>query len=77
MKMKKIILRHFFLILMVVAIHSCREKKKEKPNILFIFSDDQAFNTINALGNEEIQTPNLDNMVREGTCFTNAYNMGA
>ena len=77
MKMKKIILRHFFLILMVVAIHSCREKKKEKPNILFIFSDDQAFNTINALGNEEIQTPNLDNMVREGTCFTHAYNMGA
>ncbi|MFO7846679.1 MAG: sulfatase-like hydrolase/transferase, partial [Balneolaceae bacterium] len=75
--MKKIILRHFFLILMVVAIHSCKEKKKEKPNILFIFADDQAFNTINALGNEEVQTPNLDNLVREGTSFTHAYNMGA
>ncbi len=49
----------------------------EKPNILFMFTDDQSFNTIRALGNDEIHTPNLDRLVGQGTAFTNAYNMGA
>lgn len=51
--------------------------KEEKPNILFIFSDDQSYETIAALGNEEISTPNLDRLANSGTVFTNAYNMGA
>jgi len=49
----------------------------EKPNILFLFADDQSYETIHALGNSEIQTPNLDRLVRSGTAFTHAYNMGA
>lgn len=49
----------------------------EKPNIIFIFADDQRYNTIRALGNDEIFTPNLDKLVRSGTTFTHAYNMGA
>ncbi len=48
-----------------------------KPNIVFIFADDQCFDTINALGNKEIQTPNLDRLARRGTTFTHAYNMGS
>ena len=47
-----------------------------KPNILFFFTDDQRFNTIHALGNNEIDTPNLDCLAREGTSFNNAYIMG-
>ena len=47
-----------------------------KPNILFIFTDDQRFDTIGALGNTEIATPNLDALVARGTAFTNAYIMG-
>jgi arylsulfatase A-like enzyme len=49
----------------------------EKPNILFIFSDDQCFDTLRALGNDEIETPNLDRLVRSGVTFTHAYNMGS
>ncbi len=49
----------------------------DRPNLLFIFADDQCFRTINALGNQEIQTPNLDRLVRQGTTFTHAYNMGS
>ena len=52
-------------------------KKDVKPNIVFIFTDDQTYSSIHALGNHEIITPNLDNLVAEGTTFTNAYNMGA
>ena len=48
-----------------------------KPNILFIFADDQSYETISALGNKEVKTPNLDRLVDMGTTFTNTYNMGA
>ncbi|HEX2750878.1 MAG TPA: sulfatase-like hydrolase/transferase [Verrucomicrobiales bacterium] len=45
-------------------------------NILFLFSDDQRADTIHALGNDHIETPNLDSLVRRGTAFTRAYCMG-
>ena len=44
----------------------------DKPNILFIFADDQCFDTINSLGNKEVETPNLDRLVARGTTFTPA-----
>ncbi|MEM9886941.1 MAG: sulfatase-like hydrolase/transferase [Bacteroidota bacterium] len=46
------------------------------PNILFLFTDDQTYHSIQALGNEEIRTPNLDRLADMGTTFTHAYNMG-
>lgn len=49
----------------------------EQPNILFIFADDQCFETIHALGYDEIETPNLDRLVQDGLTFRNAYNMGS
>ena len=48
-----------------------------KPNVLFIFADDQCFETIRAVGTDEIETPNLDRLVRRGTTFTHAYNQGS
>ena len=47
-----------------------------RPNILFLFTDDQRFDTIRALGNEQIVSPNMDALVERGTSFTNAYIMG-
>ena len=44
-----------------------------KPNILFFFTDMQRFDTIHALGNPVIRTPNLDRLVNEGTAFSAAY----
>jgi hypothetical protein len=52
-------------------------KKQNKPNILFIFADDQCFETLRSMGCDEIQTPNLDRLVGNGVTFTHAYNMGA
>ena len=46
------------------------------PNVLFFFTDDQRFDTIAALGNEDIITPNLDALVAGGTTFTHAHIMG-
>jgi len=49
----------------------------DKPNILFVFTDDQRWDTIAALGNPEIKTPNTDRLVGEGFTFDNAYCMGS
>ncbi len=48
----------------------------DRPNFLFFFTDDQRFDTIRALGNPHISTPNLDWLVANGTAFTDAYIMG-
>lgn len=44
-----------------------------KKNILFFFTDDQRFDTINALGNKNIFTPNIDKLVQSGVSFTQAH----
>src|SRR5579884_2636888 len=44
-----------------------------RPDILFIMTDQQRFDTIAALGNSSIYTPNLDRLVRRGISFSNAY----
>jgi len=48
----------------------------QRPNILFLFTDDQAFRTVHALNNPEVRTPNLDRLVRQGTTFTHCFNQG-
>jgi len=44
-----------------------------QPDVLFVITDQQRFDTIHALGNTQIRTPNLDRLVRRGVAFTNAY----
>jgi choline-sulfatase len=46
---------------------------EEKPNIIFLLSDDQTTSTIGCYGNSLIQTPNLDQLAREGVRFNNAF----
>jgi arylsulfatase A-like enzyme len=47
-----------------------------KLNILFLFADDQRADTIAALGNPVIKTPNLDRLVHAGLAFNRAYMQG-
>ena len=56
----------------VLSVHA-----KKKPNVLFIFADDQCFETVGGLGLTDIETPNLDRLMDAGTTFTRAYNMGS
>ncbi|MCG8306639.1 MAG: sulfatase-like hydrolase/transferase, partial [Cytophagales bacterium] len=44
-----------------------------KPNILWITTDQQRYNTIHSLGNDIIRTPNLDKLCDQGVAFTRAY----
>ncbi len=45
----------------------------DRPNILFVMTDEQRADTIAALGNDRIHTPNMDRLVHRGVSFTNAY----
>jgi len=50
---------------------------RDLPNVLFLFTDDQRADTIGALGNDLIQTPNIDRLVDSGFAFRNIYCMGS
>ncbi|HUH46430.1 MAG TPA: sulfatase-like hydrolase/transferase [Arenibacter sp.] len=74
---------YFILLVLGLSIGSCRpsgpekgKDAKDRPNIVFLFADDQTFESIRALGFDEVHTPNLDRLVNGGTSFTHAYNMG-
>ena len=45
----------------------------DKPNIIFILSDDLAQGDLGCYGQKIIKTPNLDRMAAEGTRYTQAY----
>ena len=45
----------------------------ERPNVILIMCDQLRADCIGALGNDEVQTPNLDRLVRRGISFSNAY----
>lgn len=45
----------------------------EQPNIVFIITDQQRYDTIAALGYPHMETPNLDRLVREGVSFSQCH----
>jgi len=47
--------------------------RPNRPNILWICTDQQRWDTIGALGNPCVRTPNIDRLVAEGAAFTHAY----
>lgn len=74
--MMKRIVNFTLLSISIFFFGSClapEEKKTPKtPNILFIMSDDHAYQAISAYSDQLIRTPNIDRIAREGMLFTNA-----
>jgi arylsulfatase A-like enzyme len=46
---------------------------KERPNILFIFTDQQTASAMSCAGNSDLQTPVMDSLAASGVRFENAY----
>lgn len=63
----------FVIVLAFLAV-GCNKKvvEKQRPNILFIMSDDHAYQAISAYSDKLTQTPNIDRIAEEGMLFTNA-----
>ena len=47
-----------------------KKENDQRPNVIFIITDQQRFDTIAELGFPHVQTPHLDRLVREGVTFT-------
>lgn len=47
--------------------------KRDKPNLLFIMTDQQRSDTLSIAGNTVLETPNLDRLAKQGAYFKNAY----
>jgi arylsulfatase A-like enzyme len=71
-------IQSLFACLSILLLISCSSKEEEtiqtseRPNILFIMSDDHAYQAISAYDDRLIQTPNIDRIADEGMLFTNA-----
>jgi arylsulfatase A-like enzyme len=65
------------LLLLSAGAGLAEEPAAKRPNVLFLFADDQRPDTIAALGNSHIETPNLDRLAKSGCVLRNAYCMGS
>ena len=71
-------MRHKWLVPLLVAASGlvgspARPAPPPRPNILFILTDDQRWDTLGAAGNRIVKTPNLDRLAAEGVQFTNSF----
>ena len=67
-------MRILLVVLLYVCMLSLKAQKEEgqKPNIIFILTDDQRFDALGYSGNKLISTPEMDRLAKEGSYFKNA-----
>ena len=73
--MKKIILVLSGITILSFLLFKCMPESEpvKPPNILYIMSDDHAFQAISAYGGSHLQTPNIDRIAREGAIFNRSF----
>ena len=64
-------MRLFYLFILVTCFFSC--EKKEKPNIILIMTDDQGWGQTGYYNHPILETPNLDDMAKNGIRFDRFY----
>jgi arylsulfatase A-like enzyme len=66
-------MKNLFFIISFILVSVAPIFGQEKPNIIFILTDDQSYDLLGCTGNTIVQTPNIDKMAGEGILFTNAH----
>lgn len=54
-------------------LSNCSRNASDRPNILFIFTDQQTYRAMSCAGNPHLATPAMDRLAKEGVRFENAY----
>ncbi len=72
--MYRTVLKSMVTLVVGVAFFSCSppEEEAQRPNIIYIMSDDHAFQAISAYNDDLTSTPNIDRLAKEGAIFTRA-----
>lgn len=74
---KRTVYKWLVAFLPIIFLLSCGNQKKDqvtkRPNIVFIFSDDHAYQAISAYGSKLAKTPNIDRIANEGALFKNTF----
>lgn len=63
----------WILALGVLALTAATAATPARPNILFLFADDQRYDTLGAAGHPIVQTPTIDRLAAEGVRFRNSF----
>lgn len=71
------LLRSVFSLVVCFALTLSLASADQKPNMLFLFADDQSFEALGALGQVDVETPHLDRLAAQSVRFSHAYNMGS
>jgi len=64
-------------IVQTAAVDLARPATAERPNFLFMIADDLTYRGVRAMGNSEIQTPNIDALMNRGCVFTHCFHQGS
>lgn len=62
-----------FILLILLALVSCRPGREIPPNVVFILTDDQGWGDLSLHGNVHLETPNMDRLAKEGLEFNHFY----
>ncbi|HUQ93231.1 MAG TPA: sulfatase [Bryobacteraceae bacterium] len=57
----------------VAGFPAILKSQNQRPNVLFVMTDDQRWDAMSCAGNKILQTPNMDRLARGGVRFTNAF----
>jgi arylsulfatase A-like enzyme len=63
----------FAILLAAFGIQAQETKNNKKPNIIFILADDMGYNELGSYGGKIIETPNIDQLAKDGMKFSNHY----
>ena len=57
----------------VLSCSEVKQKEELRPNIIYILADDLGYGDLSCYGQQNFQTPHLDNLARQGMKFTQHY----
>ena len=72
-------MKHYLFLFLALSLYSCQGKTQSEsqpsspPNVIFILADDLGYGDLGFLGQQNIETPNIDRLASEGMVFTNHY----
>ena len=68
-------LKQLYLLFFIILTVQCNSQSQgsKKPNIIIILTDDQGYGDVGFNGSNQLKTPNLDKLAKNGVVFTNGY----